>query len=135
MPGYGKRLLNSSDNIKNKEVIKMTETIICPKCNHKSMYFEIIDNTYRCNHCGCLFNKDLNELQKDTMGDSYGNRFNIRTEKEGNLIHHIITYHLEPGKTTLRGSHPKLKPDEKCAHPERNSCNNEIFKFLLEMYT
>ena len=99
---------------------------ICPNCNKKSLNWRKIDESYICYNCKSLFSDDLTEFPKGTFGDKQGNRFNIEIEKEPGIIRKITTYHLEPGKTTLKGEYPKLREQDQCCYPDRNSCNNEI---------
>lgn len=98
----------------------------CPICKRKSLRWRVTDDTYICTRTNRLFDKDFKEVQKDTIGDTQGNRYTLSIEKEDGIIRKTLTYYLEPGKTTLKGQYPKLHSNDKCAYPERNSCNHEV---------
>ena len=104
----------------------------CPKCNHKSVRYRSIADNYYCNHCNALFNKDFEEIKIDgvkplnLLTDGDGNYYSTKTEKKEDKIIFSKIYYLEKGKTTLKGSHNKLREDSKCKYPQRLDCNGGI---------
>lgn len=102
---------------------------ICPKCNHKSVYFRSSTNDFVCGHSGCkkTFDKNMKEHRiQGALVDKCGNYYKINIEKEPGIIRKIETYYLEPEKTTLKGEYLKLNNDTNCKFPNRLSCNSEI---------
>lgn len=102
---------------------------ICPKCNHKSLRFRSSTKEYVCGYvtCKAVFDENMKEPPvKDALKDSYGNYYKVEIETEPGIIREITTYHLEPGKTTLKGEYPKLNNDSNCKFPDRLSCNSGI---------
>ncbi|MCK5015870.1 MAG: hypothetical protein KAS32_02265 [Candidatus Peribacteraceae bacterium] len=103
----------------------MTKHKTCPKCGYKSLYWRVTDDNYKCTKCRCLFDISFKELLKGSMSDEQGNRFILKITREEGIINYNREYHLEPGKTTLKGRYHKLNWIN-CAYPDRNSCNWEI---------
>lgn len=103
----------------------MVELIICPFCNHKSVYYRESFKSYRCNKCfkEFIYNNSkpilmgLNELL-----DEYGNKYTLDIRKLKEKIILIKTYFLPKGKQTLKGKYPKIIKD--CLEVSRDSCNN-----------
>lgn len=100
---------------------------ICPECNKKSLRFRVSTNEYVCGNCKITFDKNKKKHRvQDALIDEHGNYYKVIFENEPGIIRRIETYYLESGKTTLRGTHSKLKSDFDCKYPERLSCNYEI---------
>ncbi len=104
----------------------------CPKCDHKSVRYRAVADNYYCNHCTTLFNKDFEEIEFKgfdslrLLTDSNGNYFSTKTEKKDDTIIFSKIYHLEKGKTTLKGNHTKLNTKKDCKHPNRLDCDGGI---------
>ena len=94
----------------------------CSSCGKK----QFNASSRKCYACRTEQRKDgtLVHVPEGYILDENGNlRSTNRYEVKDGRLHVEYHYLLEPGKTTLRGEHPKLAAYPKCTHPERLSCN------------